>query len=505
MFFDRDFVVPAHPGPRSAPPVVTALEQDLNLPVVLEAMAEGDGYILEVCRLVMLSGLSSPVAIRYRQAVLRDCSQQPKLVREVYTTATAALQEGRSVWRGDRPLSMLRSSLHVLERCLPALKQLRALADDDNTRALQSEAFTAFFRTAREQLTDQYFFELEDQLSRLRLEHGTLFSAKLGDGNKPIKFVLRLPRQKRSRSFTGWAQPGRGTETGFEIEPRNEAGLKVLEDMQAQAVRPLAVTVRRAADSILDFFGALRAELAFYIGALNLRARLSAKCEPMCFPTPAEKEPLKLSARGLYDPGLSLLQGARVVGNDFQADGSNLLVITGANQGGKSTFLRGLGLAQLMMQCGMFVAAASYEANVCRGVYTHFKAAEDATLEHGKLDEELARISELADGLSGDCLVLFNEPFASTNETEASEIGLQVLRALRERNVKVAIVTHLSSLAATLRADWHDRALFLQAERLPSGERTFRLQEGWPRPTSYADDLYRRIFADDPVRPSASA
>ena len=64
-----------------------------------------------------------------------------------------------------------------------------------------------------------------------------------------------------------------------------------------------------------------------------------------------------LRARGLYDPCLALILGTRAVGNDLDADGRELTMITGANQGGKSTFLRGLGLAQLMMQAGLFVAA----------------------------------------------------------------------------------------------------------------------------------------------------
>ncbi len=69
-----------------------------------------------------------------------------------------------------------------------------------------------------------------------------------------------------------------------------------------------------------------------------------------------------------------------------------LLIITGANQGGKSTFLCAVGLAQVMMQCGMFVAAESFSANVCDGIYTHYKREEDASMRSGKLDEERANV-----------------------------------------------------------------------------------------------------------------
>ena len=68
----------------------------------------------------------------------------------------------------------------------------------------------------------------------------------------------------------------------------------------------------------------------------------------------------------------------RIVGNDIEADGKNLIIVTGANQGGKTTFLRSLGLAQLMMQCGMFAPAARLEANIVDGLFTHFKREEDA-------------------------------------------------------------------------------------------------------------------------------
>ena len=130
-------------------------------------------------------------------------------------------------------------------------------------------------------------------------------------------------------------------------------------------------------------------------------------------------------------------------------------MITGANQGGKSTFLRSVGLAQLMTQCGMFVGAESFRANVCDGVFTHYKREEDETMESGKLDEELARMSEIADQITADCMLLCNESFASTNEREGSEIARQVVEAMLEEGIKVLFVTHMFDLAH----GFHERGL----------------------------------------------
>jgi DNA mismatch repair ATPase MutS len=65
-------------------------------------------------------------------------------------------------------------------------------------------------------------------------------------------------------------------------------------------------------------------------------------------------------------------------------------------------------------------------------------------MQRGKLEEELQRVSDIADHLSPDCMTLFNESFQSTNEREGSEIGRQILRALLESRVKVFFVTHMS-------------------------------------------------------------
>ena len=195
----------------------------------------------------------------------------------------------------------------------------------------------------------------------------------------------------------------------------------------------LIASAGQSTDHILSFFSMLRLELGFYVACLNLRDRLAKKGEPICFPVPLAAGKAILSGRGLYDLCLSLGMKERVVGNDLSADHKLLVMITGANRGGKSTFLRAIGLAQLMMQCGMFAPAESFRANLCDGIFTHYKREEDAGMRSGKLDEELSRMSAIMDNLTPNSIVLLNESFAATNEREGSEIARQIVRALLER------------------------------------------------------------------------
>ena len=187
----------------------------------------------------------------------------------------------------------------------------------------------------------------------------------------------------------------------------------------------------------------------------------------------------------------------KVVGNDVNADSKDLVIITGANQGGKSTFLRSIGLAQEMMQCGMFVPAESFCANICEGLFTHYKRKEDATMKSGKLDEELSRMSDIVNNITSNFTVLFNESFAATNEREGSEIARQIISALWERRIKVFFVTHLYEFAHGFYDKRMENAIFLRAERHADGARTFKLIEGEPLQTSYGEDLYTRIFGTD--------
>ena len=285
--------------------------------------------------------------------------------------------------------------------------------------------------------------------------------------------------------------------TPFISTDRDESGARALSELRDRGINLVANALAQSADHILSFFNMLRIELAFYIGCLNLHEQLAQMGEPISFPLPVAPDERRHSFNGLYDVCLALTMKQKIVGNDVNADNKDLVIITGANQGGKSTFLRSIGLAQLMMQCGMFVPAESFCANVCDGLFTHYKREEDATMKSGKLDEELSRMSEIVDNITSNSMLLFNESFAATNEREGSEIARQITSALLEKRIKVFFVTHLYEFAHGFYDKKMENAIFLRAERQTDGGRTFKLIEGEPLQTSYGEDLYNGIFGTD--------
>jgi DNA mismatch repair ATPase MutS len=354
----------------------------------------------------------------------------------------------------------------------------------------------------RRELGEQYLASIEAHLSQLKFRRGVLISARLGKGNTAVGHVLRKPNDDDRPWIRRVFARGPGAYT-FHIHERDENGARAVGELRDRGIAIAANALAQSNDHILSFFRMLRTELAFYIGCLNLYERLLAKGEPTSFPVPSPCVERHYAVRGLYDVCLALTAGHRVIGNDCDGGGKELFIITGANQGGKSTFLRSVGLSQLMMQCGMFVPARSYCANLCTGLFTHYKREEDATMGSGKFEEELRRVSAIVDHLSPNSMVLLNESFQSTNEREGSEIGHQIIGALLESRVKMFCVTHMYALALSFPDRNFRNAEFLRAERRDDGTRTFRIIPGEPLRTSYGRDLFEQIFhtpATEPTR-----
>ena len=458
-------------------------------------MANGDPIVFEVAQKALLAGVGEGLeTITYRQAAVKDAIRNPSTMRQFYGLAQEGLQRQRKVWPSYReyPSGTLDTAVEHMAIFVDVLKRLRDLADR-NTGAFQSEAFLNLCRMLARELDDAYFGLIDSHLKRLKFRNGVLVSAGLGKGLKGANYVLRRPLTPSGSWFARMFRRGL---VGYSIRlaPRDEAGAKAMSELRDRGLGLAAAALAKSAEHILSFLRMLQTELAFYIGCVNLHERVLEIGAPFSFPATTPLQPHRLSCAELYDASLALSMNRRIVGNDIEADGKNLIIVTGANQGGKTTFLRSLGLAQLMMQCGMFAPAARLEASIVDGLFTHFKREEDATMKSGKFDEELSRMNDIANRLTPHASILFNESFAAANEREGSEIARQIVSAVLEGGRRVAFVSHQFAFTNAMYESRGDSTLFLRADRREDGRRTFRLIVGEPLATSFGEDVYREVF-----------
>jgi DNA mismatch repair ATPase MutS len=494
MYPDRDF-----DAKQALPWQADDLIQDLELSILLQTMAQGDDFILEIAHTALLSSLTNPDNIRYRQEILQDCLNNPDIVRAIYQLPIEASANKHKHWLGifsRHPTGILSNAVQMMEMFLELLRRLRQIADEESDR-FSSRGFTRFFAMIRQELDDDFFVEAEGHLNALRFRSGVLLGMDLGKGAEATHYQLRRPENNSFRLrqlFT--RQKG----CSFRLAQRDVAGARILGNIKDRGLNQVANALAQSSDHVNSFFDILQSELAFYIGAMNLHHHLQTLETPTVFPVPVPAGERYFSTAGLYDVSLALTTGRPPVGNDIETNQSDMFVITGANQGGKSTFLRSVGQAQLMMQSGMFVPASRFSANLATALFTHNRREEDASMTSGKLDEELARMSAIIDHLSPDAMILFNESFAATNEREGSEIARQVVNALLEKHIKIFFVTHLAAFARTCYEQGMRNVLFLRAERRTDGARTFKMIANAPLQTSFGQDLYRQIFDDGTIR-----
>jgi hypothetical protein len=512
MYPDRDFVVPEEHMVRDAPLRAPQREDlrkdlwhDLDLEVILAAMAADDAALLSIARTVFATALGTDHdTIRYRQAVLRDCLAHPEPVRALHAIAVEGISQRQLMswhYTSRFPGGVLYDATAILESFGNVLRRLRAFADE-HTEQFTSPGLRQLIAMLRRELDDAFFEELESHLATLRFNAGVLVSVGLGDGMEGVGYVLHRQQETRARWL---ARLLRVPPAGFTIRvpERDYAGARAVAELRDRGIVRVANIAAEAAEHVVGFFHMLARELGFYIGCLNLRDALESIQLPVCLPDLERTGARRLRFADLHDASLALRSGRSTVGNTLDLDCKKVVIITGANQGGKSSFLRSVGLAQLMMQCGMFVCAERFTSDLCAAFFTHYTREEDATMRQGKLDEELSRLSVIVDAIaqaSADAsqpgtMLLLNESFASTNEREGSEIAVQVVRALSERDVRVLFVTHLYEFARTLANLAPEGTAFLRAERQPDGTRTFRILPGQPLATSYGRDLYARLFA----------
>jgi len=447
-------------------------------------------------REILLAPPGGTALALYRADVLADFQAHPELREELEQLATRTISTARQAGMAasgliERPAAVGREAVSVLRAVLPFLD---AFAEVGRIRAdgpARSAGLTNLHARLREVLDRERLGAVDHALARLDSLEEIRALAGIGRDGRLGAWRLAAPDERPGRH---WRRPRRTEERTVVLADRDEAGAATLAELADRAILDTARLLESAARGVVAFAEALAAELAVYRAAARLSDALAAHGSPTCRAEPADDGDA-LRAVGLYDPGLALRARRPPVGNDLMATRARLVLVTGANQGGKSTFLRALGCAQLLASAGFPVPAAHYSAPLTGAVWTHFPRAEDRSGRHGRLDHELRRLADLVARMGPGDLLLLNESFASTDEEGAGALAREVIPPLCEAGIRVVFVTHFADVARSLADDPQlDEVVALAAERRADGERTFRLRPGLPEPTSHGADLWRRIM-----------
>lgn len=218
----------------------------------------------------------------------------------------------------------------------------------------------------------------------------------------------------------------------------------------------------------------LSRELGFYLSFYRFEIKFEAK--GLAFSSPSVDENAVISATGLYDLALACENIERngepgVVSNDFRYEGNeSFFVLTGPNQGGKTTFARSLGQLVFFTKMGLEVPAASANLHYFNDLLTHFSVEESVETGRGKLKDELIRLAPMMEAKYDRSFIVINELFTTAANYDACIMGKKVLERFIGQSCMGIYVTHLPELC-----DAHESVTGINAVIGADGHPSFKI------------------------------
>jgi hypothetical protein len=510
--------------------------RDLELESTLAAFTDsrpGRSTIREI----FLHLCTDPAVIAYRQDILNDLWCNPDFTAHLEAllpelnaldTAPMAVDRRRSALQ---EITWRLGELEHLVSCVTGLSVVFAQMGDKVRAAGWCALRDCIVQTAQDAVYQQLTRALPDMVRTVRAKVSVTIGVNLDGQLRPVAATLLSVNERKftASTFLDRLLGRRGEEF------KSPGPLHMVPDLEhghgpsgnrerSRDANPLMVPLFRDVAQVLDtvcqpiaralrqynalhsgFLATLHGDLAFYLAAVRLMERLRSRGLPVCRPDIAPMTERVCTLRDAYNLNLALHQMAHahdpatIVTNDVaMGDEGRIGILTGPNQGGKTTYTQMVGLCQLLGQTGLWVPAAQARLSPVDNIYTHYPVEEQLARGTGRFGDEAQRLSQIFARGTRHSLLLLNESLASTNPGESLYIAQDILRILRRLGVRAIFATHLHELAADVAAlnasiAGESRIVSLVASRTEAGNTghrcSYKIVPGPPLGRSYAREI----------------
>ena len=488
---------PAGKMPAAVPFPAQTIE-DLQLGRLAKAMSPSDYYKLtaeELCTLFT----GDPEVLRYRQEVFRDMLRFPAL-----ESAMEKLLDSLDGWesrgggrRGGADAFAVGFSLDEFTWLDGYLKKIDAAWREFSGIPVESEGFRALLGLLDSLRNSKRYRDAAADFQALcpgfsapaRMRLGYNLDNELKPGR--LKLLAMEPPEEGTKSKEAQKRKMMLTQRAVETDAM------LLQRVSAQASQDINTFVIRETAALRG----LRKELIVCLAVRKLTRSWEEAGLPACFPELLPPEEKAFRAKELFDPLLLISDKELVVTNDIELrPGGELLILTGANQGGKTVFLLSMGLGQWLGQLGFPVPAREAAISPAENILTIFAPNGQRYGRKGLLAEEAGRIASAVEALKSGSMVLFNEPLTSTGPEETKAISAEVIAVCMAAGARGVWVTHVYELASNRAGleealPWGSRLGSLRIVLEEDGEETrftYRVERGEPKGYSHAEDALRR-------------
>lgn len=429
---------------------------DLNLGQVVESITAGrEAYDLKP---FFYTCLSTEDAVAYRHEVLRDLQNEDlhsvvgsfaeamrEMRKQLVRQEKARYKNEKAAWFLDAVLiycdavSRLAESMVVTDLDSRGLLRFR----EHLTSYVQSAGFVEVLgeaRTVREDLNEvHYSLTIKGARVKVSRYDGEVdYSAEVQGTFEKFKWGAVKDYRARLSSSP-------------EMNHVEGRVLDLVAQLYPEEFRALNEFCGRHADYVDEAVGLFDREAQFYLAYLDYTDRFATAGLRFCYPRIATRSK-EILARDAFDIALAtklLSEGKSVVCNDvYLKDPERIVVVSGPNQGGKTTFARMFGQLHYLAAIGCLVPGSAAQLVLCDQLFTHFEREEDISTHSGKLEDDLLRIRAILSEATSQSVVIMNESLTGTTLHDATVLGRAVLEQMIEQRLLCVYVTFVDELAS---------------------------------------------------------
>ena len=429
---------------------------DLNLDQIVSSMTAGrDEYNLKP---FFYAPLSHVEAVEYRYDVFRDLENRD-LFRYIQSFAQEMRAMRSHLGRGDKFYYKRQKQSAFLDAVDTYCAAIGALARDLGPKDLRSRGFLAFRQYLTAYAVSQDFASLLAETQKVRTDlSGIRYCLQIV--GKRIQ-VGRYDSEtdygaEVSETFEKFRQ-GAAKEYRFNFEHGPDmnhveaAVLDIVARLYPEIFSYLDEYCTRHVGFVDRVIATFDREVQFYIACIDSIEPLKQSGLFFCYPTVSDRSK-EIDARGMFDLALAnklVREKASVVPNDFYLrDPERILVVSGPNQGGKTTFARAFGQLHYLASIGCPVPGSEARLFLVDRLFTHFEREEDIRNQSGKLEDELLRIQQILERATSESILVMNESFLSTTLTDALFLSKQVMQRIIQGRMLCVSVTFLDEVAS---------------------------------------------------------
>jgi len=428
---------------------------DLNLDQIFESVTTGrEEYDLKP---LFYSPLHEPDEVRFRQEVLRDLEND-----ELSSCIESFAQQMRRVRGLLASMRKLQDRYYREGWFLDAAElycdAVNSLAEGLTQLEVRSRGLTALREYLGAYIDSDKFTSLATETRQRRDDLGGIRYCVLIRGNRfTVSNYAEDPDYsvEVQDTFTKFKQGGvkdyRVTFPDLDMNHIQSRVLELVARLNPAVFSALDEYCARHPDFIDATLQTFEKEVQFYLGYLEYIEPFKQSGLPFCYPEVSDhsKELVALEAFDLALANEMVQRDSTLVCNDLRLKGpERLLIVTGPNQGGKTTFARMFGQLHHLAGLGLSAPARRAQLLLPDRIFTHFEKQESLASLRGKLEDELVRVHEILEQATEHSIVIMNETFTSTTLQDAVLLGTEVVKEMIMLDFLGVYVTFVDELAA---------------------------------------------------------